>query len=95
MARAASRSFPLLLMAALGLPLAGVVSAPLFEKDITIWMYMISAITELVAVPVAIFYLLRGGYVTIGNVLLTLVAAVPAAFLVFFLYTLQFGHFHI
>jgi hypothetical protein len=55
-----------------------------------------AGLVELFAVPAALFMLLRGGpYVTLGNVLITLVAAIPLAFVGVIVLVLKFGHFHI
>ena len=53
------------------------------------------ALVEVVAVPVAIFLLVRGGYVTVANIATTLAAAIPLGIILFVLWVFKYGHFHI
>jgi uncharacterized paraquat-inducible protein A len=46
------------------------------------YLFGIPIVVELVAVPVAIYFLLRREYLTIANLLMTLVATIPLAFLI-------------
>ena len=55
-----------------------------------------AAMVEVLAVPVALFLLVRDGrYVSWGNVGLTLAAAIPVVLVAFVVFVFNFGHFHI
>jgi hypothetical protein len=67
-----------------------------FLKGAALVLIAAAGLVELLAVPVALFMLLRGGpYVTLGNVVITLLAAIPLVFVGFIVLVLKFGHFHI
>ena len=100
--------FPRLLRWALLAPLAGFALAMLLPallsvllpgdilKSASVLLLALSALVELLALPVAVFLLVRGDpYVTTGNVVTTLFAALPVAFAVAVVLVLRYGHFHI
>lgn len=66
-----------------------------FLKGLWIAAFCAAAIVAVVAVPYAIFLILRRGYFTIWNLLMTVVAALPLAFAIVLVVTLKYGHFHI
>jgi hypothetical protein len=67
-----------------------------FAKGAFLALIAAAGLVELIAVPVALFMLLRGGpYVTLGNVVITVLAAIPLFFVGFIALVLKFGHFHI
>lgn len=91
----ASKAFPLVLRWLLLAPLALFVVSFGLPKEAIIGGFIVACVAECLFVPVAIFYLARGGYSTPGNVLITVAAAVPAGILVAAVFILKFGHFHI
>ena len=91
----ASKTFPLALRWLLLAPLALFFVSYALPKGAALGGFIIACIAECLFVPIAIFYLMRGGYFTLGNVLITLIASVPAGLLVILVLTLKFGHFHI
>ena len=55
-----------------------------------------AALVELLAVPTAIFLLVRDGrYVTTANIAMTVAAALPIALVILAVLVFSFGHFHI
>jgi len=67
-----------------------------FLKSASLALIIAAGLVELIAVPVALFTLLRAGhYVTLGNVAMTVLAAIPLFFFGFIALVLKFGHFHI
>ena len=100
--------FPLWLRWALLAPLAalalGMVLATLLSgllpgntvKSVALLLYAGSGVVELLAVPVALFLLVRGDpYLTKGNILMTMAAAIPAGLVIAAVLVLRYGHFHI
>jgi hypothetical protein len=100
--------FPNLLRLALLVPFAAVVLAMIapaflspivpadFLKGAALVLVAAAGLVELFAVIVALFLLLRdGSYATPGNIVITLVASIPLAFVGFIAWVLKFGHFHI
>ena len=92
---AESKTFPVTLRWLLLAPLAVFFISYALPKSIALVAFLLACATELLVVPVAIFYLLRGGYRTVGNVAMTVVGAIPAALVLAIVFTLKFGHFHI
>ncbi len=67
-----------------------------FVKGAFLATMLVAGLVELFAVPVAIFMLLRRRpYVTPANVVITLAAAIPLAFVIAVILVLKYGHFHI
>src|SRR5512141_520080 len=61
---------------------------------IVLWLG--GAVTELIAVPIALYLLLRGGsHLTWGNATLTALGAIPLVAVAMIVFILEFGHFHI
>jgi hypothetical protein len=100
--------FPLALRWALLGPFAGFACAmvlPLMlsvvlpsntAKGVALVLIAASGLVELFAVPVAIYLLLRGApYLTLGNAVITVIAALPLAFVASVAWVLKYGHFHI
>jgi hypothetical protein len=92
---APSRTFPKLLIWALAVPLAAFLIASQLPKPLVVPVFIFACGAELIAVPIATYLLIRGTHVTIFNVLLTLVAAIPIGLVIAMAWTLKFGHFHI
>ena len=101
--------FPRLLKLALLLPYALVaISVAMFafagrtiadnntHNYLKVAFFLVAAITELIAVAAAIFLMVRSSYyATFVNLLITLAAALPFAFLVIIVVFLNYGHYHI
>jgi len=59
-------------------------------------VFLGAVLTELVAVSLATFLLLfRPRYISVMNVVMTLLGAIPLVLLGFVVFILKFGHFHI
>ena len=66
-----------------------------FAKGAFLLLGAASALLALFAVPVAVFFLVRGRCVSLGNVVLSLLAFLPLALVAAVAFTLKYGHFHI
>jgi len=92
---AESRPFPVVLRWLLLVPVGLLLVSYGLPKELALPAWLLACGSELLFVPIAIFYLVRGGYRTLGNVAMTLVAAIPVGIIVLIVLTLMFGHFHI
>ena len=93
-----ARPFPPLLIAALGAPLVlfalGLLIGVLSKSALAMIFWILGVGLELVAIPIAIFMLLRGGYRRPLNIVITLLAAIPPAIVALAAFTFFFGHVH-
>jgi len=80
-------------MYALGVAMALIADA----KEVVLVLYLLGALNALLAVPVAVFLLVRNPYyINRANIVLTLLAAIPFVLLVMVVVTLGAGGpFHI
>jgi hypothetical protein len=63
-------------------------------SPVVVVVWALGVVLELIAVPVALFLLWRGGYRTRSNIVITLLAAVPPAIVVLGVLIFLFGHVH-
>ena len=86
------------LVAAVGMFAVAILSHKLLggAKHFVAGLWMAGGLTALVAVPAAVFLMLRDGhYVCARNIVLTLLATIPMAMVIFLAMALGFGHYHI
>ena len=79
-----------LFLLGIGLALASAArSAP-----ILFLIFGLAGVLQVVTVPTAVILLVKGGYRTAGNVIVTLLALVPLLFILLVAWTFFFGHWH-
>ena len=67
------------------------------DPTAVIVLLAVALVMQLIAVPIATWLLLRGGYVSPANIAMTVIAAVPLGLAVYALLSISFGwtRFHI
>ena len=66
-----------------------------FLKGMWVVALLGSAISALVAVPIATFLILRRGYFSVWNAVMTIFAVLPLVLASGLILTFKYGHFHI
>ena len=98
-----SQPFPLWLRWALLGPFGFLVAANVlalggtseFLKGMWVVAFLAAAVSAIAAVPMATFLILRRGYFSVWNVVMTVVATLPLVFAIGIAFTFKYGHFHI